>query len=307
VTLKIIKPTLLDACIYNSNKHMNWFCPRNDSMLLTGTKSETMYRTLMQFDLSLLPFCLTISNCTLNIYVSQNTFPDTAGVLGIFQILSKWDTKNVTWNDQPLISAPPVDSISVTNEDNAFLTFNVTTLVQDWYINRSANFGIMLKFLDESYGKFLAIPGRNYKNSQFWPYLELEIADLESSGNPSYHSPGHQPATDNTLLRASVPLDVQPPYSVVTQDSVQCTSPYNILLYDYSYLVVNTGANPAVAYLQVSPNTTYWQTESETKTINPGALVSFVPNTIAKYARLCYQSQQPSQSTSLTIYLQGRA
>lgn len=107
---------------------------------------------------------------------------------------------------------------------------------------------------------------------------------------------------DLRVLRASLDQSV----TVATQDSIQCTSAFNILIYDYSYLAVNTGANLAVAYLQISPDGTNWETQSSAKIISPGTIVSFVANVIAKYARLCYQSQQPSHSTVLTIYIQGR-
>ena len=108
--------------------------------------------------------------------------------------------------------------------------------------------------------------------------------------------------TDHRAPRASLEQSV----TVVTQDSIQCTSPIPILIYDYSYLVVNSGANIAMAYLQASPDGATWETQSATKIISPGTLASFVPNVIAKYARLCYQSEQFSNSTTLTIYIQGR-
>jgi hypothetical protein len=106
-----------------------------------------------------------------------------------------------------------------------------------------------------------------------------------------------------SLLR--VTLDQHVP--VNTSDSVQCIDPVPVLAYDYTYLVINTGhTNAAVAYLQVSPDGTAWETQSATKTISPDTVVSFVPNVIAYYSRLCYQSKLPGHSTPLTIYTQGR-
>ena len=107
-----------------------------------------------------------------------------------------------------------------------------------------------------------------------------------------------------SLLRAT--LD-QPPITVSTLPGAQCTAALNILVYDYTYLVVNNGANAAVAYLQASPDGTTWETQSATTTINPGTVVSFVPNVIAKYSRLCYQSQPSTPNTTITIYIQGRS
>ena len=125
--------------------------------------------------------------------------------------------------------------------------------------------------------------------------------------------------TQETIKAPTIDAPVQNDYRMVraeplaqtttgaTLPGVQFTLPVNILVYDYSYLVVNTGPAPATAYLQISPDSTNWETQSDTKIINPGTLLSFVPNVIAKYARLGYRSQPASPNTTLQIYLQGRS
>ncbi|WP_378953206.1 DUF6385 domain-containing protein [Pelosinus sp. sgz500959] len=106
------------------------------------------------------------------------------------------------------------------------------------------------------------------------------------------------------MLRA-VPLDQS--VTVSTLPIMQFTLPFNILIYDYSYLIVNIGESTAMAYLQISPDGATWETQSDTKTISPGTLVSFIPDVIAKYARLAYQTQPASPNTTLQIYIQGRS
>lgn len=115
----------------------------------------------------------------------------------------------------------------------------------------------------------------------------------------------HQAPWENHRMLRAAPLEQS--VTVSTLPSVQFTTAFNVLLYDYSYLAVNTGAFPAAAYLQISPDGINWEVQSDTKTINPGILLSFVPNVIAKYARLAYRSQPPSPNTTLQIYLQGRS
>ena len=112
------------------------------------------------------------------------------------------------------------------------------------------------------------------------------------------------PAENHRMLRA---LPLEQSVSVSTLPSVQFTAPFNILVYDYSYLVINSGASPAAAYLQISPDGINWETQSDTKAINPSTLISFVPDVIAKYARLGYRSQPASPNTTLQIYIQGRS
>jgi len=103
------------------------------------------------------------------------------------------------------------------------------------------------------------------------------------------------------MLRA---ISLDQSVTAIALSGIQFTSPIEVLVYDYSYLVVNIGGSPAVAYLQISPDGTTWETQSDTKTINAGTLVSFVPDVIAKYARLAYQSPA---ITELQIYTQGRS
>jgi len=105
-----------------------------------------------------------------------------------------------------------------------------------------------------------------------------------------------------TLMRTS--LDQSIP--VVSQNTVQYTPALLVLPYDFSYLAVNTGQNPAIAFLQISPNNIIWETQTAMKVIPPNTMVTFVSSVIAKYAHLGYQSQQTDHSTSLTIYIQGR-
>lgn len=133
--------------------------------------------------------------------------------------------------------------------------------------------------------------GNKAHHSQLSPHLTLTIVN-------------QVPLENHRMLRA-VPLDQS--VSVFTLPGVQFTAPFNVLIYDYSYLVINTGLAPAAAYLQISPDSTNWETQSDIKIINPSIMLSFVPDVIAKYARLVYRSQPTTPNTTLQIYLQGRS
>lgn len=283
--IQIIKPPIMDTSI--SNRAMRSH-PRKygRTKLLVGKKMKKCYRALIQFDLSPLPLFLTLTDVTLHIFVSCNDFPGIENSLGIFQILSKWTPKKAHCAHHPLVASAPLDVITITNQNNVFISFNITTLVQNWYTNQSANLGIMLKMLDETTNNLIGICSREYKDSEFWPYLEVSIKD---------------PASPDECCK---PLDLT--LHVVAQDQTNYTNPLNILLFNYSYLIVNTGIYPALVYLQVSCDGTHWQTESAIKTIAAGEMVSCVSDTITKYSRLCYQAQNINQHTELTLHIQGR-
>lgn len=286
MTIKIIRPSLMNATICNCNKYAYYLYNQKYKKLRIGTKNNIKFRSLLKFDLSSLPFFLTITHGSLNVFVLQSKLSNHSPALGAFQILSKWNSKNVTWKHQPLTSSCPADSTYVKTADCIPLTFDITSVIQEWFTNRKTNWGIMLKILDESCDNFLTIPGKRYADPRLWPFLELNIA-------------AHEPERIVPLAKS---------WNVTALDVPQYTPSINVLIYDYSYIVFNSGANPAVAHLQVSPDNKNWQLESETKTVPPGTTtVSFVPNTIAKFARLCYQAQHPLHQTTLTVFAQGRS
>lgn len=260
-------------------------CRYNCEELLIGKQSSKINRALIQFDLSSLPLFLTIISSTLHIFISYNEFPCIEKSLGIFQILSKWSKRKSHYTKEPLIASTPLDVIKIKNQNNVFVSFNVTTLVQNWYTNRSANLGIMLQMMDERTNNLIELCGKECEDSQFWPYLKVNIKDS---------------APDQCCK----PIDLT--LQVMAVDHANYTSALNILLFNYSYLIVNNGLSPALVYLQVSCDGIHWQTESSVKTIATGEMVSCVPDTITKYARLSYQAQHSAQHTALTIHIQGR-
>ena len=289
MTIQIIKPPIMNTYIFGSDIHKRMCSPPGrygSRELLIGKSSSKTNKTLIQFDLSSLPLFLTITSSTLHIFLSSNEFPCIEKSLGIFQILSKWGKRKSHCTKEPLIASAPLDIIRITNENDVFVSANITTLVQNWYTNQSANLGVMLKILDETTNNLIGLCSRECEDSQFWPYLKLNIKD---------------PAIPDKCCK---PMDLT--LCVVASDHANYTRALNILLFNYSYLIVNKGNYPALVYLQVSCDGTHWQTESSVKTIVTGEMASCVPDTITKYSRLCYQAQNIGQHTNLTIHIQGR-
>lgn len=289
MTIQIIKPPIINTFISGSDIGKLMCSPPGrfgSRELLTGKSSSKTNRALIQFDLSSLPLFLTITSSTLHIFLSCNEFPCMEKSLSVFQILSKWKKKKSHCTKEPIIASTPLDVITITNQNNVFISFNITTLVQNWYTNHSANLGIMLKMLDETTNNLIGLCSRECKDSEFWPYLEVSITDQTSS--------------DECCKSMDITLHV------VAQDDANYTEPIDVLLFNYSYLIVNNGLYPALVYLQVSCDDIHWQTELSIKTVVPGETAACVPDIITKYSRLCYQSQNVSQNTELTIHIQGR-
>lgn len=277
------KPPVMDTSVNLESRHPLHF---RDTELHIGRKGKDIFRTLLKFDLSQLPFALPIFSSTLYLFPSSNYY-DQPQAVQLFQVLSRWNQKTVSGNDFPLIAAAPVDSILKTKQCSCYLAFNVTPLIAQWQSNLSANLGVMVKTKCEMDANSLfSFCSSEFKDSSYWPYIEINYLEPEKPKIPCVG-----------------PLDLQ--LSVETSDEISCTNSINTLCYNYSYLVVNNGDCPATAWLQISPDGKIWLTETAIVKIPSKELCSLVPNNTAKYSRLCYTSAAPGQCTDLTVYIQG--
>lgn len=277
--VKVFKPPVRNITVGNGLVH------RNREALMVG-KKRCLFRSLLQFDISSLPFFLTILQATLNLYLFENYYPSVSKSLDIYQIISHWDEKTADFYD-PLCAQTPVTSITFTSTYNAFLSFDITPLLTNWYTGRDTNLGVLLKINNEAMTNLVEFYSKDFENSLYWPYLEVTFLDPSSSGG------GGQP----------IEIDV----NVVTSDTMQTTATLNILMFNYTYTVINIGANPATVSLQLSPDNIHWYTDEPLQIVGPGQIMTLVPNTINKYARLTYQSTNIGQSTNLAVYVRGHS
>ncbi|MBU2700150.1 hypothetical protein Ga0466249_001242 [Sporomusaceae bacterium BoRhaA] len=287
--LEIIKPP--EYNVYITQKHSYYYrsdeCQDPEQVLPIG-KCRNVHRTLLQFRLPCPHSCSIISQGLLGLYVSRNENHFTNSLLEIHQILSPWNPEKIDWNNQPLITNTPIATISISSNFLGLISADITSLVQDWLSGAAANFGILLKMQNEAQPNFILIRSKKYPNSSKWPYLQID----------------HPDCGFNTVT--TLPSTINKSYPVTANNSIQHTAGQDILIYNYSYLVVNVGSTtPAEAYLEVSADNTHWEIQSATHIINPGEQVTFVPDVIAQYARLSYQTPSFGQETQLIIYIQG--
>lgn len=262
----------------------------NTSQALLVGKYNTLYRSLLQFDLSDLPFMLPIFSGMVSLLLFRNENYLLDKKLNVFQILSVWDEQQVSWQEQPLIAKKPVTSIRIGKDYLGYINMDITSLVQQWHSGEAANLGIMLKMEDENLQSLLGFYRKEYPNSLYWPQLKINYL-MPCCPGPS-----------------SLPSQITDVISVTALHCLQSTGRREILLYHYSYLVINTGkVYPGQAYLEVSADGIHWERQSAVQVIQPGQQGSVSPNIIARYARLCYQTTAPEMTTPLMIYIQGRS
>ena len=283
MSVKIIKPPSKSTFITTKKRVKHAYCCPE---IFVGDKCNKNFRSLIQFNFDTLPGIANITSGILNLFIADNTDSVKEKTIAVFQVISRWNEKKVKWKTQPLIADCPTDTIRICNQTHCFVSFNITSLIDDWYTNRAANFGLMLMLLNKDQNSRVSFISGKGINSLYWPYLEINL---------------HDPVCNN----CSKPLDLT--IYVVSSIALQTTAPYETMMYNYSYNVVNLGNHPAKIYLQTSADGVHWITESEIYTILPQTSESLVPGTISRYSHLCYQSFLANQDTNLAVHIQGNS
>lgn len=280
--VKTVKPPIR-AATATASRQGRQLCDKYT--LLVGQEMET-FQSLLAFDITSLPLVQTIVNGTLRLYLYENLFPNQEKAVAVHRIISPWKENRIHLRE--LIIDPVPVCRSLIQGNNKFIDFDITPLVQEWHSGAAANLGILLKPDENCYNRQFGIIGfcsRSCCNSLCWPALQISFIDYRPVQNGS----------------STLEFDCR----VSTGRMVQTAAALNVLQYMYTYFVINTGISQALIGLQVSPDGINWITEGEMNSIRPGETRPLIPNSIAKYARLVFQSDETDQSTSLAICVRG--
>lgn len=275
--LKILKPPSKNTITINgrcANQRLD------NGTLFVGQK-KCIYESFIRFSISSLQPSLNILSAILKVYLFQNDCPKTRKTISVHQVLSPCHTGE-TLN----IKSSPVASASIRKKNNAFISFDITSLFVDWYMGSSANQGILLKLTNETIPGLLGFRSKKFCDSRFWPFLEISYLDPSSSGKSCCQT-----------------LDFNT--SVATSNIVQTAAMLNVQQFNYTYYIINTGKNSATVSLQLSPDGTNWLTDEPLQVIAPGGILPFVPGLIASFARVTFQSTISGRNTCLDIRVRG--
>jgi hypothetical protein len=145
VTLTKQNSVTLDTCVYSLTPGNGY---PSDSVLQVGVNSSNfILRSLLKFDLGLIPNNVVINSATLNL--RQTASPSANKPFSIHAVTQSWDN-TATWNAQPTFST--TYKVDVTNPPAGLdaYTFDITNIVQAWVDGAITNHGIMLKSANES-------------------------------------------------------------------------------------------------------------------------------------------------------------
>lgn len=256
--------------------------------LFIGKYIRTIYRSLLQFDLSTLPIGYNIAKAEMMFYIFRNDYNYYPKEFGVYRLRQSFEEDVVTYNTQPPIDIVPYATMVVSNEINTYVKVDVTSLIQKWYSGRYENNGLMIKAANENFKSLVVYYSKEYIDEKFFPYLEVS---LELPIQTSQRSIISSTATGLT-----------------TRDAYNYTQQYDMSqVTDHTFFVRNTGSlNNVDVVVQISPDLVNWIDDSAVYSIANGQMISIAPMKLSKYTRLAYKSSELFKSTTIDFYIQSQ-
>ncbi|MEY9092372.1 DNRLRE domain-containing protein [Paenibacillus sp. RC84] len=144
------------------------------------------YRSLVRFDLAALPPLQKLTKAELKIFSDYENVPE--ALIGLYEAQEPWTEDGITWDNQPVSTSLQLQEKA--GKTRGYINFDLLELVKKWYQTPSANYGLLLKALDETsaYQRFYT-----REQGKTPPLLEIEYLDQ------NVYSPGRSELRNNTL------------------------------------------------------------------------------------------------------------
>ncbi|HMH11836.1 MAG TPA: DNRLRE domain-containing protein [Edaphobacter sp.] len=142
VMVAMVAPAFAAEATLVADTHVNSALPAVNSGAISNLNAGGGYTSLLQFELGVLPVGTTaaqVSRAVLRLYCNR---ADTSGSVSVQTLGAAWGEYSVTYSTlPPLNSASQVFSV---NQAGAYVTVDVTALVQGWITAPATNFGLAL-------------------------------------------------------------------------------------------------------------------------------------------------------------------
>ncbi|WP_271810136.1 DNRLRE domain-containing protein, partial [Clostridium beijerinckii] len=183
-----------DAYISQLNPNANFGLSTD---LFTGmfVQENDVYRSLLKFNLSSITPGSSVSNASLNLFVSRNDVPDSAQIpqtVRVYLNTSDFTENTVTWNNAPIANFTQY-SININNGDvGNYVSIDITDLVNGWVNNTIPNNGITLIGIENIIDTIIGYFSKEWPLQTQRPFLSVTIA---SEGPTGATGPGPTGAT----------------------------------------------------------------------------------------------------------------
>lgn len=187
---------------YKNSIVSQWYPDQNYSTspaLFAGRylQSGDVYRSLMQFDLSVISSGSTIETASLILNMYRNETGPTGAYVRVFHLLNDWIEASLTWNSQPPYSQTPFSPVwdgsvyvSGTTPPGP-VAIDISGLVRGWQEGFIPNNGLLLAG-NETANSLVGFRSTKYMFSDSWPMLgityvngSLDICDTQILTIPS--------------------------------------------------------------------------------------------------------------------------
>lgn len=269
------------------NTFISKLCPKRcygqSPVLLTGKSpmQNSICRSLLKFDISSIPNSAKINSSFLKLYLYRNDAPSTKKPASLHNLLAPFDENSVNYSNQPRFQQTPSAVISISDQLNTFLYWDITELVTDWHEKKIPNYGLVLTGLESCY----SLVGYLSSYSMDCLLHPALLVDYSTDANIIQYSPEVVTSSDTWSYTKSLPLG-----GGVGTFGIQN----------------NCTCNSAYVKLQISPDGVNWIDDFPTymsiTEFAPGDNAVLTTSGHMAYVRAAYKSVKSGEPAKLTIY-----
>jgi len=207
-------------------------------------------RSLIYFDISVLPTNTTIISATLSLYCNLTSgyyqLQSGDNQSDLLVVTQNWDKNTVTWDNQPSTTMQNVVLLPTsTSNTQDYPNINVTVPVQNMVTNPSTNFGWMIKFITEQLYRSMVFESFANQTASRRPILTIVFCpSIPAGGNitgPTYVCPG-----DSGKVYTVPPIPGATGYSWTLPPGAQITAGNNMNTITVRYSISATSGNITV-------------------------------------------------------------
>lgn len=244
------------------------------------------YRTLLYFDIDILPADAFIKSAYLCLYCLTSCNKKCSETcITPYPIISSWKSTCVCWNNQPEINTQ-IKGISQNITSEGWYNFDITEITIHWIQKTILNKGIMLKseeIAEEDVKRFIS---SNMCGSHA-PILKIKYY------NKDYCYLFGRKSTSF--------FEQYPTYDYFNYSNWVDTSSFT----KSTFFITNLGQNPAVVLVQISPDKYSTVTENQQVVVPPKDTKIIEPMHFSFFSRIGFKSIKAGRPAFLKIWFQG--
>ena len=176
VSVSRARTNIIDNTVMEGQGNQN----RNLDRLYIGRKSGARVRAFLKYDvMPTIPSNATITAATQTLYITSGT--DTGSTAGAYIVTGgDWASDTITWDNRP--TAATTIQASISHNNFSYYRFSCLSAVHKWYtgstIGKNANYGITVRYTDETINDYNAFYSADYSVEAGRPQLSINYTTI---------------------------------------------------------------------------------------------------------------------------------